>query len=79
MYEIFKDENGKISSSRAISISTLLLFLFIGFCNVYFGTEPNEGICDIIKVIMGMSLGSIAARSTAKNLGNFRTQQENNL
>lgn len=65
--QVFRDENGKVSSTRSILMSTLILFLVCGFADVFTDVNIADQIYTIIQVIFTFGLSSTGLRATMKN------------
>jgi hypothetical protein len=64
---MFRDENGKLSTTRVILISTFIIFAIAALTDVFGIVDLDGQIYSIIQTIFGLGLGGQAIRSSVKN------------
>lgn len=70
MTEIFRDENGKISSTRLILLAFTVIFALLSLSDLYLDVEVHGQIYNIILAVFSVGLGGNSISRTATNWRN---------
>lgn len=65
--EVFRDENGKVSTTRVTILTCLALFSGIVVCDLSMGAQVNQEVYNILMAIFSFGLGGQAVRASVKN------------
>ena len=68
MFNLIRDEAGKLSSTRLINLVTLALFVFLSVCDAVMEVQLSSQIYNIIQTILAVGIAGQSVRVTASHL-----------
>ena len=72
MSDVFRDENGKVSSTRLILLAFTVIFGFLAITDLYTEVEVHSQIYSIVLAVFSIGLGGNCNSRTASNWKGIR-------